>query len=1271
MTPDPKRVEALFAAALARSPADRVGFLAEACGDDAPLRDRVERLLQAHARAGEFLQEPAGPMGNSAVLNTPTEAFDTDQSSGQDPAPSMPTQAEPHKASKHIDVSFLAPSQQPGSLGRLAHYEVQAVLGKGGFGTVFKAFDELLHRVVAIKVLAPEMAASAAARQRFLREARAAAAVRHEHVVGIHAVAREDEPLPYLVMEYINGQTLQEKLDQTGPLEVQEILRIGVQIAGGLEAAHKHGKVHRDIKPANILLENSIEHVKITDFGLARAIDDASETQSSLVAGTPMYMSPEQAEGLAHDHRSDLFSLGTVLYVMCTGRPPFRASGTMAVLKRVCEDTPRPIREINQEVPQWLADVVEKLHAKRPEERHQSAKEVADVLEKCLADIQRHGHVVRSTGDVAGAEALRSPGEPAREAVPSAGASKTQPRPRGRWRTAATMLGLAILAAAVVALQTGWFSNWMGKLAVGNRAMVVVQWRQLPGDAPYRVVLQEEPPPDAGRWFKAEIHELAGPNVRIGPTAVVQKRDERKPGRSLKGVTLARPGSYWLHIYRDDKEIHSQLVKIEGTERHDIVVRDLPGPPEAKLPPRIVEADCREIHGIDRATFDAWLAKIKEEGYVPQTLAAWNTAKMEARFAAIAVRWPDVKAWEIVTTTTVEEGQVKNEAMLESGYRPRARMMFRSGDDGVVSDLWIKTEESPGYAMFRGNRKLLNARLQSSRENGLRPIALCAVPWTQGPMFGQLYAPDEGLRWHCEPMLTRIELLRELDDRRAKGWRPECLSVYDTGGQWVYLATFIENVSAEEWSVSVDLTTDEYEKELARRKKDGYYVRQVCVREELGETRYGVLWQRKALMPQALMPQARPMKDHRSPAVAVAPFDSKKAMKHQDAWAKHLGVPVEMTNSIGMKLRLIPPGEFHMKPDLHVTITKSFRLGIYEVTIAQFRAFVDETDYKTDAERSGDGVVEHVGREKEYSPDFTWRHKDVDQGPEYPVGQLSWNDAAKFCQWLSGKEKRRYRLPTEAEWEWACRAGAMTGYHFGERSDAMDDYVWHAGNSDNRSHPVGLKKPNPWGLFDMHGNINEYCQDWMGPLGTGRVIDPRGPDSGKFRAIRSFAFVSKAFLDGTGRRGSFDGDGLMMVRRCMVAAVVCVSMIWDWCSSRVDFSKSACACSSLDACVNSGVSPASGSRSCRGPRREAAPGCGYAPRGFGYARRGCGCAPEGSTRCGRSGRRPCGAARPFPPGTSPGFAQGWPAIERGSTGPEPDWPSLLPSGRWLGVGRGP
>jgi hypothetical protein len=253
---------------------------------------------------------------------------------------------------------------------------------------VLRAFDPLLHRPVAIKVLAAELAANGSARKRFAREAQAAAAVSHDHVVPVHGVHPEDNP-PYLVMAFIPGQSLQQRLDRSGPLELKEILRIGFQTAAGLAAAHAQGLVHRDIKPANIMLENGIERVRITDFGLARAVDDASVTQNGFVAGTPQYMAPEQARGEPVDQRADLFSLGSTLYAMATGRPPFRGNSTLAVIRQLCDEQPVPVRSLNADIPAWLEGIIGKLQAKDPAGRFQSAAEVAGLLERCLAHVQQ------------------------------------------------------------------------------------------------------------------------------------------------------------------------------------------------------------------------------------------------------------------------------------------------------------------------------------------------------------------------------------------------------------------------------------------------------------------------------------------------------------------------------------------------------------------------------------------------------------------------------------------------------------------------------------------------------------------------------------------------------------------------------------------------------------------------------------------------------------------------------------------------------------------
>jgi serine/threonine protein kinase len=372
--------ETIFLKALEQAtPAERAAYLDVACAGDPALRERVEALLRSHADPDSFLDRPAleRQAEGRAEANRTTDL----------PANRGPMAGKP--AADDEPFAFLAPAREPGSLGRLDHYEVLGVVGRGGMGVVFKARDTRLQRIVAIKVLAAPLAASGTARQRFFREARAAAAVRDEHVVSIHAVSDESGPTPYLVMEFIAGVTLEKQVKARGPLGVKEILRIGMQAAEGLATAHRQGLIHRDVKPANILLENGVERVKLTDFGLARAVDDASLSQSGVIAGTPLYMAPEQARGQPLDPRSDLFSLGSVLYTLCTGRAAFAAANTLAVLKRVCEEAPGPIREINPDIPEWLAAVVERLMAKDAGERFQTAADLAEVLGQHLVQLQQ------------------------------------------------------------------------------------------------------------------------------------------------------------------------------------------------------------------------------------------------------------------------------------------------------------------------------------------------------------------------------------------------------------------------------------------------------------------------------------------------------------------------------------------------------------------------------------------------------------------------------------------------------------------------------------------------------------------------------------------------------------------------------------------------------------------------------------------------------------------------------------------------------------------
>jgi serine/threonine protein kinase len=289
-------------------------------------------------------------------------------------------------------VDHLEPSDDSAALGRLGAYDVLDIIGRGGMGVVLKGFDRELKRFVAIKALAPHLAHSALARKRFAREAQAAAAVVNPHVIAIHQVQPSGQ-LPFLVMPLLTGESLAQRLTARGTLELTEILRIGMQAAEGLAAAHGQGIIHRDVKPANILLEKGVERAVLTDFGLARAADDVSMTRWGIIAGTPEYMSPEQARGGPLEGRSDLFSLGCVLYETATGVSPFRADSTMATLRRIVDEQPAAMASLAPELPSWFSHIVERLLSKDPTQRFTSADELSQLLEQCLSHLQQPASV--------------------------------------------------------------------------------------------------------------------------------------------------------------------------------------------------------------------------------------------------------------------------------------------------------------------------------------------------------------------------------------------------------------------------------------------------------------------------------------------------------------------------------------------------------------------------------------------------------------------------------------------------------------------------------------------------------------------------------------------------------------------------------------------------------------------------------------------------------------------------------------------------------------
>ncbi|MEM7560091.1 MAG: serine/threonine-protein kinase, partial [Planctomycetota bacterium] len=421
--------------------------------------------------------------------------------------------------SETMAMKILSPASHPEMLGRIGRYDIERFIGSGGMGVVFKAYDSELNRPVAIKVLAPYLSGSGAARNRFAREARAAAAVVDDHVVPIHNVESEDEH-PFLVMKYISGASLQQRIDGEGPFDVREILRIGMQTAKGLAVAHAQGLIHRDVKPSNILLDEGVERALLTDFGLARASDDANLTRSGFQPGTPHYMSPEQVRGEALDARSDLFGLGCVMYAMCTGHSPFRSESSYAVMRRITDEEPRPIQEINPDVPAWLSQLIMKLLSKPREDRFDSAEQVASVLEGCLAHVQQPTVV------------------PLPLEVAESGDQRRTGWRIGRFVAAAAFSLLAIFAGVILLLEMG-----KGTLRIETNGVRDVPIRITQGEKVYsRLTISQEGARirlKAGK-YRIEIDDTATHFTMNGATVTLTKEDDPRHEITADEVTLRR-----------------------------------------------------------------------------------------------------------------------------------------------------------------------------------------------------------------------------------------------------------------------------------------------------------------------------------------------------------------------------------------------------------------------------------------------------------------------------------------------------------------------------------------------------------------------------------------------------------------------------------------------------------------------------------------------------------------------------------------------------------
>jgi serine/threonine protein kinase/CubicO group peptidase (beta-lactamase class C family) len=644
-------------------------------------------------------------------------------------------------------LGLLAPPEAPDELGRLAHYRIVRVLGQGGMGVVFQAEDTQLCRPVALKVMQPSAAADPISRDRFLREARATAALEHDHIIAIYQVG-QDRGAPYLAMQLLQGMPLDQWLHQweeaSTPQSVPlpEVLRIGREIAAGLAAAHARGLVHRDIKPANIWLESGRgNRVKILDFGLARGLsDNVNLTQSGVIVGTPAYMAPEQARGEAVDYRADLFSLGCILYQLCTGQRPFQAPTTIALLLAVVEATPKPVLSFNPRVPPALVDLIVRLLAKQPADRPDSAQAVVETLQ-------------------AVEQSLNAPTLAEQTPVGSsvAALSAPAPAPRKSGHGALLVAGLALLA--VLGVSGIWWGPALfrsasdsGKDSARGGATQVEAQKPEPNAttkaAPdgcrefvtpdgTTAVMYDATEADLQSWFQ----HLKGRGYR--PTLINNTLRGTEPRFAALAVKSATGGGWEAYFDQRPEEFWSRFESLLPKHQWPVSV-------------------CVVASGTVRRVVSVWASQDKA---------------VEGRFC-----------WTALTPAGLAEKcqKVKGYCRLEqvSGYVVE--------DAYHLAALFGPEDGTRWHYLLEQTAENLRNAFDRLRPTGFRPVSLFICPKGGEPRFGVVMRDDPSLDWEARQGLTAEECDAESQRQAAHGYRPSLLAGYPEGSTTRYVAVWIK-----------------------------------------------------------------------------------------------------------------------------------------------------------------------------------------------------------------------------------------------------------------------------------------------------------------------------------------------------------------------------------------------------------------------------------------------------------------------------------------------
>ena len=1011
----------------------------------------------------------------------------------------------------------------------LGQFEILDLLGRGGMGAVYKARQPSLDRLVAVKVLPRAFARDASFVERFTREARDAAAVVHPNIIPIYDVG-QDKGFQFIAMEFVEGESLADTLKREGPLAPDRALDLFRQVTAALAKAHAAGVVHRDIKPANILVTPD-GHAKVADFGLAkRTGTDVSVTHTGAMMGTPLYFPPEAGRGERYDARSDLYSLGATFYHLLAGKPPFTGAGSIELALKHSQDAVPPLKQAAPAAPAALCGIIHKLLQKKADDRFQSAADLLEAIDRVAQSPAGAGTGTRpykagaATEDVgAGPRACPLPGEHAHPSLGERRAAKAHAHKK--------LILIGGAAALVLVL------------------ILVLALR--PGPSPQSAI---RIPHSATPSSPAPGTQHPAPSSSVPPTPPTQHPTPPRPKATSpaweialnEADTKAKPlladqryGEAIALYEALGKLFDDQLLKIRVAETLDGLQK------QADTACR--EAQRRSQQLLADRKFDDARAALKP--IIERYGVAWKADQAKKALEEIDAAEKAVAAKPAEPKEAPKEDEAARKKAEEQEKQRQAEAARR--DALAQAEAAYAEQSEKVWALFRernyaeADKLLANlpkvANLREAMDADLEAAKLLKGFWAAverslaakkgrfiafGGAGGSIAEVKDGqvilrsgraqatLSIHKLTAKQALAYCELQHDERSSLMKAvvlladgtaldEAAAALGKAGDQPLVAIYKERVDALKRAAAEAAAQKDWLRieEEAKGKLDPAEAARLT--KSLGEfaKAHGETKFYKGLGEKLAALKTR-IED--SLVFTEWPFDEKEAKRRQKTTADARGVKVEqeieIAKGVKMTFVLIPAGEFLMgsppttspeklaaayggKPEDHesefpqhrVKISRPFWMAKHEVTQEQWMAL-----FATNPSRFKDK-------------------------PKNPVEQVDWNQASGFAKELSEKLKKTFRLPTEAEWEYACRAGTATEFYFGNDAAKIPDFGWQGVSP---TAPVGLKKPNAWGLFDMAGNVWEWVEDWHGKYEAGAHTDPKGAPAGGRRVLRGGSWFS-------------------------------------------------------------------------------------------------------------------------------------------------------------------